>query len=374
MGNLSPYYSPNDGAPSWQYLKDHYRKHLKPTASTVTSGAPRYRIISTDYPTLGTRTIQGKPSKELLIPVIAKLQIMFSMVSHWATDPFRQNAYTQYGDPKDYKQHAIPHIVYDPVFTLYNPYDVELEVNQLRIRISDPPIGFQFQKHDVTAGTDPWYRSEFGSGAYHGLGSFQIASEGNPTARKEFIFLLKDKAGSPGAPMVLAPGEVKVYSAFVENNWTWDMETKSGPRAFFDWQLDKKFGLKDNRGEPKGVMGAAGIDWRAGLQTDHMSYGDANRRPKDSRYPWEVETQNPLKLRPGMGEGWVSLKRSDSITVNCRPQRIATGSNPDFRVDVMAGNGTGEAVTDVIRTFEFRLSNVETDLFPPGVTGKIERK
>lgn len=375
LGAATPYFSQNDGAPTWAILRDHYQKYKRVTGQAT--GAPRFRVLSSDLNPSGTG-IFPRPSKEYLLPVIAKLQIMFSLVSHHSHAAGRVAAYNQYGVPPGNNNHAVPHLVYDPVVTLYNPYDVELELNQLRVRISDPPIGFQLQKHDLAAGTNPWYRSEFAAGAYHGLGSFQIANEGNPNAKKEFIFFLRNKnaGGSPGGSIILLPGETKVFSAWVETNWTWGLETAgNGVRSFFDWAAGDNLGTIDKRtSNKKGVEMVPGVDWRAGLQTDHMSYGDQNRRPADSRYSWEYDPATG-KPRNDMGQGWLSMKLTDSVTINCRPQRIATGTLPDFRVDVMAGANEAPG-SDLLRSYEFRLADVAGEVLSTsgGSAGRITRK
>ncbi|RYD22417.1 MAG: hypothetical protein EOP88_08155 [Verrucomicrobiaceae bacterium] len=372
--STTPYSNTTDGAPDWRLLRDHYKKYQRMVSGSVASGTPKLKVLSSDIIPLSSGIVP-RPSRETTLPVIAKMQIMFSLVAHHSHAGGRVNAYNQYGVPQGNNNHAVPHLVYDPVVTLYNPYDVELELSRLRIRISDPPIGFQFQKHDVTAGTNPWLRSEFASGAYHGMGAFQIANEHNPTAKKEFIFYLTNKTpgGAPGAVISLLPGETKVFSAWVENNWTWGLETASGVRSFFDWAAGDNLGTIDKRTKnQKGVEMVPGVDWRAGLQTDHLSYGDASR-PADSRYSWEYSA--PGQVRAEMGQGWPSFKLTDSITVNCRPQRIATGIRPDFQVDLLAAS-TDNPNSDYLRTYEFRLADVPSEVIATstGSGGRITRK
>lgn len=383
LGAANPYFpvasntAKGDGAPSWNYLRSHYQLYKRVTGQAA--GLPRFRLLPTTDIAPGTVGIQPKPAKEVLLPVIAKLQIMFSLVSHHShvnkPDDMRVTALNEKGDPKGNTQHAVPHLVYDPIITLYNPYDVELQVAQLRIRVSDPPVGFQFQKHDEAAGTNPWLRPEFANGDFHGLGRFQLDRELDPSARKTFTFHMRNKtaSGVPGGAMVLLPGEVKVFSAWVDKNWTWGLETKDAlnPRSFFDWDIKNNMGNIDkrtiaNNGTGRfGVESIPGLDWRAGLQTDHLSY--ANGRPADSKYGWE---EAPL------GSGWVSMKLTDSITVNAKPQRCLPDSDttsPDFRVDVLAGINEA-ADSDILRTFEFRLEDVPEEMSTTSSASKIISK
>jgi hypothetical protein len=367
LGAATPYYNANDGAPQWSFLRSHYQLYKRVTNQAA--GKPKFRLLSSDMsaPTAGMVT---RPTKPTLLPVIAKLQIMFSLVSHHAHIGDRVNAYNTRAVPLGNNNHAIPHLVYDPVITLYNPYDVELELSQLRVRVSDPPVGFQFQKHDKQAGTNPYYRDEFGAGEYHGLARFQINNETSTTARKTFTLFLRNKTatGSPGGSLILLPGEVKVFSPWTEDTWTWGVETGSGyaGRSFFDHDSSRDMGNQDLRtGNKRGVEAVPGLNWKAGLQTDHLSYGRFAPRPQSSKYPWE--TSGPF------GEGWLSMKVSDDVTVNCRPQRCVTGGLPDFQVDVLAG-GADAVASDVLRTFQFRLGDVTTEMALNGSAPKISRR
>ena len=382
LGSANPYFpvvsGNGDGAPSWNYLRSHYQLYKRITGQAA--GLPHFKLLPTTDINATALGIQPKPAKELLLPVIAKLQIMFSLVSHHShidkPDDMRMTAFNTIGDPKGNSNHAVPHLVYDPIITLYNPYDVELDVSQLRIRVSDPPVGFQFQKHDNAAGTHPWYRPEFASGEFHGLGRFQIAKEHDPAARKSFTFYMRNKSstGTPGGAIVLLPGEVKVFSAWVDKGWTWGLESGSGytPRSFFDWDINNNMGNVDKRtydpisnksGTGRfGVESIPGLYWNAGLQTDHLSY--ANGRSAESKYSWETA---PL------GAGWLSLKLTDEVTVNAKPVRClppTDTTSPDFKVDILAGIND-DADQDILRTYEFRLSDVSKEMSTSSSPSKV---
>lgn len=355
-GNQYIYSTATDAPPTWQYLASHYRQYNR--AMSGQAGGTPVVNIDNKPDTTPALNITPRPGTERLLPVIAKLQIMFSLVSHHSHFPGRMDAFNNHGVPKGNQNHAVPHLVYDPIVTLYNPYDVQLNLKQIRIRISDPPVGFQFQKHDKTAGTDPWYRPEFKTGAFHSIANFQRQNETpGSTARKFFYLLLREKDGNPNDPafkdLVLQPGEVRLFSAWVPNDWTWGKEiTTNG--AFFDHDYNAKLGEKDRRtNNSRGVEAVGGVNFFAGLQTDHMSYGN---RPQESKYSWETPG-------PEWGAGWVSLKLTDDVTVNCRPQRCVPPNQtsiPDFTVDIMSGaigRAAGDPNSDRLRTYEFRLAD-----------------
>lgn len=361
-GAATPYYATADGAPTWDYLRSYYQLYRRASLPAT----PTVRLATTAElrpSSIGQKPI---PTTASLLPAIVKMQVMFSLVSHYHHLGDRVQFHNEQATPPGNNNHAVPHLVYDPVITLYNPYDVQLEFPSLRVRISDPPVGFQFQKHDKAKGINAWYRQEFASGEFHSLARFQIANEKNVNARKWFTFQLKNKTatGTPGGTIRLLPGEVKVFSAFVEKNWTWGLEIAGGytVRSFFDWEAGANIGNIDKRsGNRFGVDAVPGIDFRAGLQTDHMSY--AGGRPTDTLYDYEIANNN----RPG----FLSMRLTDDITVNAKAQRcVADAAMPDFRVDLLAGTNE-DAANDILRSYEFRFADVASEL---GLTSVISRR
>ena len=350
FGEPTPYFTTNDGAPLWDYLRSHYRLYQKVGAAEA--GTPKIQLTTRDL-RAAPDGFDPAPASERLMPVIAKLQIVFSIITHFSHISDRVAFFNDKGNPRGNTNYGCPHLVYDPVVTLYNPYDVALELQKLRIRIWDPPVVFGFKKNQA------WLRDEFAGGNYHGLARFQIANEKNANARKYFTLLLTDKtrAGRPGGMIRLEPGEVKVFSPWVENNWTWRLETETGtsgyePRCFFDWNAGNDFGNRDNRtSNTFGVETVPGWDSRAGLQTDHLSY---ITRPVATRYDFE--------LANNWNGGWLAIKRNDTFSVHAKPGRTVTDrSLPDFVVDLLAGQQQNPQ-RDYLRSYVFRLKNVESEL------------
>lgn len=363
VGTDSPYLNSAAGAPRWSYLRDHYQRYRE--TSTLTGGVTGVPL----YKPNPTKDLQPQPapddygfadpapSRERLLPIIAKLQIMFSVVSHNAHIGSRVQWLNTSGDPKGNDHHAVIHLAYDPVVTLYNPYDVKLELKNYRVRIFDPPVGFRFKKNGVNfrdSGPD-----------FQGLGNFQIKNErafNSVAARRYFTLILSD--GTPdkvGNSLTLLPGEVKVFSPRVEKNWTWGLETSGGdysPRGFFDWNADSNFGNIDKRTDnPYGVEAVPGWDTRAGLQTDHLSFA---ARPANTLYDFEKQ--------PGAQVGGFLSMRCDAglaekVTVEARPE-LTNGNQstvPDLRVDLLAGRNTAPE-SDILRSYSFKFSNVVDEL------------
>jgi hypothetical protein len=347
------YSSTAASAPRWNYLYDHYRKYKTLTAAGT--GTPTYAPnTATDLKVTASGN-DPSPVSERLIPVIAKMQILFSVVSHHAHFPDRIQRLNTLGVPKGNENHAVPHIVYEPVITLFNPYDVALNLQKLRVRVWDPPVGFRFAKIDKQKGITAWYRTEMANGQFQGLARFNIADEAKPSARKSFTLVLADGTSQAiGSSLKLDPGEVKVFSARVEKDWTWGFENQSiaEPRSFFDWGPWRDFGNVDRRTSNQfGVEAVPGWDTRAGLQTDHMSYANGSR-PANTRYDFET-----------WSEGFVSIRMTDDVLVEARAERTngASTTIPDFQVDLLAGKNP-DVTQDILRSYKFRFADLSAEI------------
>jgi hypothetical protein len=345
-GQATVYSTAADGAPRWDYLRSHYQWNRRVTLAG--SGQPTLRLTATDLRP-GNSGITPAPAAERLLPVIAKLQIMFSAVTHRNHIADRIEFFNTRGNPQGNHNYGCPHLAYDPVVTLYNPYDVALELDKLRIRIWDPPVVFGFKKNQA------WLRDEFASGDFHSLARFQIANEKNPNARRYFSLLLRELNGTtPGKRIRLEPGEVKVFSPWVEPNWTWGLETKDGynVRSFFDWNAGNDFGNQDGRTKnAMGIETVPGWDPRAGLQTDHLSYAS---RPQSTRYDFEIAHN--------WNGGWLAIKNTDSFTVEAKPGRtVAEANQPDFTVDLLAGSQV-DPTRDLLRSYKFRFGDPTAEI------------
>ncbi len=295
--------------------------------------------------------IQSQAFAQTRQPVISKVEFLFSMVSHYNHLQERINFYNTAGSPAGNTNYAIPHLVYDPVVTLYNPYNEALTLTKARVKISDPPVGFAFKKNNV------FLRPEFANGSFIGLPRFQIAHEHDASARKSFTLFLRgtNASGQPGSSIVLQPGQSRTFSAWVEANWTWGLETAGGytVRSFFDWNSSNDFTNRDGRtGNAFGVESIPGPfpylgDARAGFQTDGLSL---STRPAATRY--DFETAN------NWGGNWVAIKMNDSVTVEAKAMRtFPASSSPDFQVELLKGQVVDPAA-DRVKAFPMSISNI----------------
>ncbi|RYD17674.1 MAG: hypothetical protein EOP88_25345, partial [Verrucomicrobiaceae bacterium] len=210
--------------------------------------------------------------------VVSRMQVLYSVVAHHSSIADRVDFYNTKGDPLGNNNYAVPFLVYEPIVTLYNPYNTVLTLAQSRVRLVNPPVGFKFKKNN------DYLRSEWNSGgSFLGLGRFQIANEFNPAVQKTITLSLGGgDAASYAGQIVLQPGESRTFSMRVEQNWTWGLENAYGisSRAFNDWDLSADATNRDRRtNNAFGAEAIAGIDFRAGFQTDSLSIGSNNTRP-----------------------------------------------------------------------------------------------
>ncbi|RYD37722.1 MAG: hypothetical protein EOP85_17395, partial [Verrucomicrobiaceae bacterium] len=166
-------------------------------------------------------------------PVISRMQVLYSVVAHHSSLQARVAFYNSQGNPAGNNNYAVPFLVYEPIVTLYNPYNTVLSLTQSRVRLSNPPVGFRFKKNS------DYLRSEWNNGgSFLGLGRFQISNESNPTVQKTITLSIGGgDMTSYAGPIDLQPGESRTFSLRVEKDWTWGLETASGltARQFHDW-------------------------------------------------------------------------------------------------------------------------------------------
>lgn len=278
--------------------------------------------------------------------VISKVQLVFSVVSHYSHLPDRIDFYNTKGIPAGNSYYAVPYLVCDPIVTLYNPTNSEVKRNKARVAIQDPPVGFRFRKNGA------YLRPEFATGDFHGLARFQIANETNLSARKSFTLLLREmNVSQPGRQISLRPGEAKEFAPWVETDWTWGKEVSGGysHRSFSDWNYNSDFTNRDNRtSNPLGVETVPGWDPRAGFQWDYLSY--TTSRPTATRYDFE--------LANNWGGGWVGIKLTDTFSIEAKPMRtLSQVAPPDCTVSLLGGNVV-DPVADLRRAFPFSLGQL----------------
>ncbi|MGA0845553.1 MAG: hypothetical protein ACO3RV_03365, partial [Luteolibacter sp.] len=282
-----------------------YYKNLGRRSGTI---SPPSDGVAAKLPSRYTPIRRGElspstPLEPIMVPSIVRVDVIFSLISrdtHGGRVPALSSAGRRY----------MLHMLYLPVITLHNPYNVPLSVEGLKVTFKNVPVAFQFlvNRQPVTSQLVP-------------LNQLYAGSEGGDSASKDFSCTLSGAIGSSSASsFVLEPGQTKLFGTpKVDPDWSWADE-KAGQVgtdgiALFDWRNNQ---TSDFRMAPKLMTDpktGAGfdIDWLAprGLQT---SVG--------SQY--------------GMGEGIIALRGNELIGVNYAPYAPPAGGGKfDMEIELI---------------------------------------
>jgi hypothetical protein len=128
--------------PKWSTLSSYYNifKNLSnPNSAPKYSEAP-----STNMPMPAVGSLPTQPTEFAPVPVIAKMQVIFSVV-------------TNFDHHRSYDgNHGKVHLMYTPIVTLHNPYNVSISFDMMEVGFDSLPIGFDFKAVGVSTGNVPF--------------------------------------------------------------------------------------------------------------------------------------------------------------------------------------------------------------------------
>ncbi|MEO5917270.1 MAG: hypothetical protein ABIS50_23775 [Luteolibacter sp.] len=245
----------------------------------------------------------------LMMPTVVRVDTLFSLVTHDA-HAGRANATYPY----------MLHLMYLPVITLHNPYNVPLRVTNLQVEFSDIPVAFDFLINDLPATTS----------GLTTLNNFYVSAGGQ---KKTFNMQLSNSL-TGAAEVVMGAGETRIFGTPFKPDTNWGAETSSngsGTGLMFDWQSNQTAGAYSIPGMITSSKVGIGfdVDWLA----------PANRSA------WLTTRRN---------DGVVMLKADDRIKVRYAPQAPATADN-SFSITTRMGSGT--SAPEVARTQVFYMNN-----------------
>jgi len=259
--------------PTWASILQFSRLYRDKLLKDV-SGVP---YLKTQWPT-GWQASTGTPPSVtinraappgvVLLPTIAKVQMLFSLIGHdlyiypppvgTQVPPDAQGLH----GPQDDQFRGSPfnydlHLLYTPIVTFHNPYNVALDCSDLRVQFLNVPFAMQVFRNGVAQST--------------GLVPLEEMYDGNDQgqASKVFGMNLKSKGtdGKPGATTFrLLPGEVKVFSPYIDPARSYRDEF-SGGRQY--WDIYVSTHITDNIDSIPGWRGDGigfDCDWLAGSQ------------------------------------------------------------------------------------------------------------
>ena len=254
--------------PQWNLIYDqlNVRKRFGTTSGnnlptvTITSSLPSGFRAGTGS---GESFIINRDAQPVnpLAPVIVRCEMMFSFFAkvskgHHPWEWVIPNAFG--GGPEGEKWNHMLHLIYTPMVTLWNPYNVTLRLRQPVIEIANPPVAFRFirQKSSVP--------SAIGEVTNRLIPLDEMYVEGGAKFDKKFVMQLFGQVGSDGSTygdVVLLPGEVRLFSPALDPNWDFV--------RLFDWQnnlTDRQNYAAQIRAAPgwRGPQYGFNIDWLAG--------------------------------------------------------------------------------------------------------------
>lgn len=273
--------------PYWTRLKGYYdiSQDSSMTANEpVYAASPRERVLLTDD--------RDVPRQFHAAPVIARVEMIFSLVARDSHAGWK-------GARPDLP--IMVHLLYAPVVTLHNPYNVSIRFDQLDLDINGIPIAFNFYINGRPQNT----RTVPYNQMYVNL---------QDRAKKSFNISISDWQSfnsNSASPVVMKPGQTLVCGPYIDGDTSFANPNGTAAQIFFDYR-NNLTGDANNRAKCRpGFLGkqvAFDIDW---LTPDNAPDStDGNRgvlmvKPTDRIY---VEYQ----MKPNEFGGRVT----DSMTVD----------------------------------------------------------
>lgn len=226
--------------PYWSALSDYYMSYK----DLVTQEAsPRYQKAvpkEIQGPAAGMTVGYTQPTQYYPAPVIQKIELLFSMLTRE-----KHNDWTKM--PEDY----LLHMLYTPIITIHNPYNVSLQFDRMKVGISGVPLGIEFKINGASKGMTS-VSSMFSNGAKN----------------KEFWLELGDwaspSAAAPIAPIVMKPGQTMLFSPYIVSE---PFNIRNNEASYFDYAGGrtgtKDVPLKSKRGYNGANIGFD-LDWLTG--------------------------------------------------------------------------------------------------------------
>lgn len=228
--------------PYWSTLAGYYMSYKDLVSAEGSPKLQKAVIQEIQGPAAGQSANMVQPTQFYPAPVIEKVELLFSMI---VRDKHNQWAGSV---PQDY----LLHMLYTPIITIHNPYNVSLQFDKMTVGISGVPIGFDFKVNGASRG------------AMTPLSALFVGSAKN----KEFWLELGDWASTtataPAAPIVMKPGQTMLFSPYIVSE---PFNVRGNEASYFDYAGgrtgSKEAPLKSKRGYNGANIGFD-LDWLAG--------------------------------------------------------------------------------------------------------------
>ena len=206
----------NTSDPPWSLLFNHGRLSRQArsiagadgflTSSTLTG----FNAGTTDFAGNSSVNLNTTQNGQPIAPVIARCELLFSAFVKQTHGPWVSSVPSGFASAGTGWNFMV-HLVYQPIITLWNPYNVPLQLDNARIEIDSPPVGFKFYR---TTG-DPGLTGPINS--THVPFSQLYVNAGDRRIKRFHMSLYNEVSGTTptNTSVVLLPGEVKIFSPYV---------------------------------------------------------------------------------------------------------------------------------------------------------------
>lgn len=287
------------------------------------------------------------PNGLILMPVIDKVQMLFSLVGrdYYSYPEGKFSDLNNLHGPQDTEFrgsefHFGLDLLYTPIVTLRNPYNVALQFTSVKIAFVHVPFSARIKRNDI-------YQTDINKtikGQWPGMAPLDMmhidAANGNIS--QEFSMTLKTKDGSP--TFTLLPGETKLFSPYIDPSRTWMQEHRE-KATFWEPHTTGKNAKTRNLDAKPGYRPGIGFDldwWGAGI----------------------VQLSNaPSSKVSGRWGGCIALRNTDKIQVEFAPRSVQMSDNK-FDIRMYATTSEGEGVVSAIQIDYQNPSGLEDSLLP----------
>lgn len=207
--------------PYWSALKGYYDIYKEPG---LNGNAPVYYKAPQEAITLtptAPATLPTPPTSYAPTPVIAKVEILFSFVVRDSHGPWVAPLLNI--DPA---MNRMGHLLYAPIITLHNPYNVSLKFDQLDLAIKGIPMAFNFFVNGKPQSQTP-------------VSFNRLFVHGNDRNEKSFFLSISnwsDPASGTSSPITMKPGQTLVCGPYLNGDTIFGGAGHQGERVFFDWE------------------------------------------------------------------------------------------------------------------------------------------
>ena len=188
------------------------------------------------------------PRKYFPAPVIEKVEILFSFVVRDSHGPWSPGST---GHPELTR---MGHLLYAPIITLHNPYNVSLKFDQLDLDVKGIPMAFNFTVNDLPQNDAPVSFNE-------------MFVDGAVRKEKSFMLSISNWSGfssTAPTPITMKPGQTLVCGPYINGATIFGNAGYEGSAVFFDY-TNTLTGTTSSRAKCKpGYLGhqvSYDIDW-----------------------------------------------------------------------------------------------------------------